>query len=181
MPGFAIFLMGMASAEIGGSIHVTRSAPTQDLTSSLQPGLGGHIRLHFNRGNFKFGPMIQNIPHNGMYYDMQADMGCAQLGTCIQGDTNIFYVGGYASYRVGGKGIHFVPYGALQVAFAPLLMTREYYLSEVVPKWSGLESPIHSSPHPTVRVGTDIRFPFWKDGPGFSITANTAYVLGMDL
>ncbi len=170
-----------AKSLIGGAAYVL------NLRNSVQPGAVSGLTFgqdFIDQQDFSMAweaGLITGV-HNGIYYDLQAEMGCAQLGTCVQGDLRTFTLlaaaeaSWYPAKRIG-LGVRLG--GGIMIS--PLLMSREYYLSEVVPKWSGLESPIHSSPHPLGMGG--FTFEYYTKLAHFSIGVDidATYAIGFDL
>ena len=179
---FSLLLMPTVEAKIGGSTTIGPAAAFIKYRSFLQPGTTLNFRLHFTQGNLQFGPVYKHQIHNGTYYEMQADLQCYNTGNCIQGDTLVMALGGYVSYRIGKPHkFHMVPSVSLLYGSAPLLMNKEYYSAEVLPKWGNVVSSVHESPHPGVDFNFDFRFPIQPNGPGFMIGLNSTYYMGFDL
>ena len=120
--------------------------------------------------------------HNGLYYDMQAADGCAAMGTCVQGDLRTFILQASAEaswYPIRRIGIGVRAGAGLMIV--PLLMNQEYYLQEVVREWGGIESQVHSSPHPLGMGG--LTFEYYTKLAHFSagLDLDAVYALGFDL
>ena len=175
-------LCGSAQADIIFTGHVSRTQPTSTFTDSIQPGLSVDTRVGINLSRLHLGISLNASFHDGLYYRTQADVGCAQLGTCIQGDIQMSSIGPFAGILLGNqKNIHFIPYAALQLTSIPLLMDEEYYAQQVVQEWDGIESSIHTSPLPNLRIGADILFPIRDSDVSIGIQPSINYIVGLDM
>lgn len=70
-----------------------------------------------------------------------------------------------------------MPYAAIKLLKAPLLMYEEYYLTEVNPLLPKLNS---YSIIPSAQVGLDVRFPIFSETSGLVITGGAEYMVGVD-
>ena len=186
MFAFLTLLCGPAKADVVYTGHVSYMAPMGSLSGILYPGVSIDTRIAFTMRNIHVGVSINSALHNGLYYEGQSDSSwgndCVSENTCIQGDSLISSIGPFAGLRIGNpKKTHYLPYAALQLTSIPLLMSEDYYRSEVVGSWGGIESPFHKGLKTNLRMGVNILFPMWEEGPKFSIQPHVNYILNVDL
>jgi len=125
--------------------------------------------------------LLQGV-HNGLYYEQQAAAGCVERGSCVQGDLRTFSLVGAAEvswYPVQRLGIGLRAGGG--VMMVPLLMNEDFYITEVVGEWSGIESSIHNGAKPIGMGG--LTFEYYTKLAHFSVglDVDASYVIGMDL
>jgi hypothetical protein len=170
-----------AKSTIGGAAYV------MSLNGVVYPGavLGMGVGQDFyDQQNFSMAwevNFLQGV-HNAIYYEQQAANGCAQLGTCVQGDLRTFsLVGSAEASWYLAKRFGFGVRAGAGIMAVPLLMDREYYLTDVVGEWSGIESAVHSSPHPLGMGG--LTFEYYTKLAHFSVglDVDATYALGFDL
>jgi hypothetical protein len=126
--------------------------------------------------------LLQGV-HNGAYYNDPAQEGCEQLGTCIQGDLRTFsLVASFEASWYTAKRFGFGGRLGAGIMVVPLLMDRDFYMSKVVAsEWSGIESTIHSAPHPLGMGG--LTFEYYTKLAHFSVglDVDATYAIGFDL
>ncbi|MCB9761379.1 MAG: adventurous gliding motility protein CglE [Alphaproteobacteria bacterium] len=125
--------------------------------------------------------------HNGMHYELQADLGCRMVGgaaPCIQGDLRTYTLqvaGEYSIYPNRRFGIGLRLGGG--VLFSPLLMDEERYQADVLTREWGLpqDPGYHGSPHPVGLFGPT--FEYYSKLAHFSVGADidVFYAFGFDL
>ena len=177
-----LLLLNTAKAELGAQLSVEQSTPLDSLSEILEPGIENNLKLYWNQSDLDVGLLISSGHYNGLYYEAQADLGCAQAGTCMQGDSWIGGLGVFGAYHVQLPFASVGPYIGLQANTIPLFMDEEYYKSEVVSSWGGTKSQIHDFVFiPSARAGADVRFPIFDGDCGFLLTGGAHYMLSVDL
>jgi hypothetical protein len=170
-----------AKSNVGGAFYIL------DLKEWLKPGtiLGLSVGQDFvDRESVSMAwevGFFQGV-HNGTYFDVQAQMGCIELGTCVQGDTRTYSLfsavewSRYPSKRIGiGGRIG----GGLM--FSPLLMDEEFYIDEVVKTWGGYSSSRHDGTYPMGLGGVGIEYYTKLSHFSVGLDVDAFYAVGFDL
>ena len=151
-----------------------------ELSEWFEWGTSIRPQLLFDRGNLSYGPLLQMDIHNGTYYDLQAQMGCIDLGTCVQGDSYIFSTGLHVEVSTDlSEKRRIVSHADLAVRKMPLLMDEEFYSDEVVKTWGGYASTRHGSFFPGAAAGVGYLRQKRADGPWVGASLFASYDVGL--
>jgi hypothetical protein len=173
-------LLASAQAETRGAIGIGMSKRLGDLSNWLQPGTTIRPQLLFDVGSLSVGPLLQLDIHNGVFYDAQAEMGCIDMGTCIQGDSYIVSTGVHAQSKTDfGKKWRMVSHADLAIRKMPLLMDSQYYSTEVVQSWNGYKPAVHENLLPGAAGGIGMLRQRREDGPWVGASIFACYDLGL--
>lgn len=151
----------------------------------LEPGTALSLSLGMDfldkeKSSAAFEVFFHQSLNNGRRWDQQDP--ASGPNVLIQGDIHT-YTGGlaleYSFYpgrriglgaRVGGG-----------VGFAPLLMNKEYYQSEVVPAWGGQVPGVHQGVLPYILVGPTVEYYTKLSHFSFGLDASFVMYIGLDL
>lgn len=171
-----------AKANVGTAMYLGTFAPIVSAGTSLGMAVGQDFLDHEALSMAWEIGFFQGI-HNAATYQDQAEMGCFETGTCIQGDLRTYTIVGlveaswYPTRRIGlgvraGGGL----------LFAPLLMNEEAYQTEVVEgTWQGFRPDYHEQPHPVVMGGPTIEYYTKLSHLSFGVDTDIFYAVNFDL
>jgi hypothetical protein len=172
-----------AKANVGAGFYLGQFAGTVSPGTSVGMSVGGEFidqKTHSMAWEVAF---FQGI-NNGAHYEEQAAQGCAQRGSCMQGDLRTYsFLGmGEASWyptRRIGVGAR----AGVGIMISPLLIDENYYLETVVQDAWGLAEPppYHETVHPVVVGGPT--FEYYTKLSHFSVglDADIFMAMGFDL
>lgn len=156
------------------------SAPAEK--STLRKGRAVRMEVGQADGSLGYGVFFQSSVHNGLSYEEQGANGCFEDASCIQGDSQVYLLGGMARYQLLDSSVKVFGQVAAGLASAPLLMDEKYYSKDVVEEsWNGNESTVHGGLHPFSGLGVHVEYAGLGFGvsPYLSLTSN--FALGMGL
>jgi|GEM_PF-5171842 len=181
MLGFLFFFIGKGYADVGAQLSLEMTSTGGRFDSVLTPGIQNHVKLYMPISNIQVGMAFGSSHHNGVHYMEQAEFNCEQDQICMQGDSWIGSFGLYSGYNIKTTVANLNPYAGVYVHTIPLLIDEKAYQEEVLEEWGGFEPELHQGIKPSLRLGLDIRFPFWENGPGFLLTGGADYLLDVGL
>jgi len=168
-----------AKANVGAGFYLGQFAGTVSPGTSVGMSFGGEFIDQKTISMAWEVAFFQGI-NNGAHYEDQAANGCAQLGTCIQGDLRTYsFLGmGEASWyptRRIGIGLR----AGVGILISPLLIDEKYYNEAVVQDAWGLSAPpsYHEGAHPVVVGGPT--FEYYTKLSHFSVGLDTDIFMAM--
>ncbi len=150
-----------------------------DYSQALDNGSVYRLEVGRNMDGLGYGVMAQGTLHNGAHYEEQAAAGCFTQGTCIQGDTMIYKLGGLARYILVYQTFRVIAQAAVGVAPIPLLMDEKYFEEEVVAAgWEGNRPTVHDEMHLFTNAGVIVEYPMEGMGVAPQLSVETSYITG---
>lgn len=171
-----------AKSNIGGALYLGSFSGVVNAGTSLGLAVGQDF-IDQEKSSMAWEIAFFQGIHNGAHYEEQAQTGCFERGTCIQGDLRTYTFAGlieYSLYPNRRIGIGIRAGGG--VLLSPLLMDEGYYLDEVVQdSWQGVRPTYHDGPHPVGMGGPT--FEYYTKLSHFSVglDADVFYAVGFDL
>jgi len=171
-----------AKANVGSGLYLGQFASIVSPGTTLGMAVGQDFMDHENKSMAWEIAFFQGI-NNGATYMEQAELGCFQLGTCIQGDLRTYTFIGlveFSMYPTRRLGVGARAGGG--ILFAPLLMHEQYYQEEVVKDyWGGVPSPYHEQPHPVVMGGPTFEYYTKLSHFSLGLDVDVFYAVNFDL
>ena len=171
-----------AKANVGAGMYLGQFGSIVSPGTSLGMTVGQDFLDHEKKSMAWEVAFFQGI-NNGATFQEQAELGCFQTATCIQGDLRTYTILGlveFSLYPTRRIGLGLRAGGG--VMFAPLLMNEEAYQTDVVQDaWQGFQPTYHEQPHPVVMGGPT--FEYYTKLSHFSLGIDTDifYAVNFDL